>query len=221
LISIMYRDVLSMGQIGKGFERLLESVDDLALDCPLAKQMMAQFLARALADEVIPPSFVMDPLVQQLGGDVVNHAQRMLSSTHGVARMQRVWGPGDGRPVSELKEAVDMLLQEYLLSRDLAEATRCVVELKSPHFHHEVVKRAVVNSLDKSKESRESMCSLLSFLCSQEIVSKQQVQSGMKRLCEISNDLSLDTPNAKDIIKEFMERLQNEGILESLDAVKL
>ncbi len=34
--------VLSMGQIGKGFERLLESVDDLALDCPHAKQFLAQ-----------------------------------------------------------------------------------------------------------------------------------------------------------------------------------
>jgi programmed cell death protein 4 len=76
LISLMYRDVLAMGQIGKGFERLLESIDDLVLDVPLARQMLSQFMARALADEVIPPSFVMDPIVQQIGGDVVNHAQR-------------------------------------------------------------------------------------------------------------------------------------------------
>jgi programmed cell death protein 4 len=163
----------------------------------------------------------MDPLVQQLGGDVVQRAQRMLSSTHGVARMQRIWGPGDGRPVPELKEDVDMLLQEYLLSQDLAEATRCVVELKSEHFHHEVVKRAVVNSLDKSKELRSSMCSLLCYLSSQEIVSKQQIYSGMKRLCDISGDLSLDTPNAKEIILEFIERLHNEGVLVTKEGLAL
>ena len=46
---------------------------------------------------------------------------------------------------------------------------RCVVELKSEHFHHEVVKRAVVNSLDKPQESRNSMCSLLSYLATQEV----------------------------------------------------
>ena len=63
-------------------------------------------------------------------------ARRMISATHGVARMQRVWGPGDGRPVPELKEAVDMLLQEYLLSRDLAESTRCSLKHQQPSPHH-------------------------------------------------------------------------------------
>jgi hypothetical protein len=64
-----------------------------------------------------------DAIFLQLFGTT---SRSMLSATHGVARMQRVWGPGDGRPVPELKEDVDMLLQEYLLSRDLAEATRFV-----------------------------------------------------------------------------------------------
>jgi programmed cell death protein 4 len=121
-------------------------------------------MARALADEVIPPSFMMDPLVQQIGGEVVNHAQRMLTATYGVARMEKVWGPGDGRPVPEMKEVVDMLLQEYLLSKDLKEATRCVKELQSPHFHDEVVKRAIVISLDKSAELRQDMRDLLAYL---------------------------------------------------------
>jgi len=219
LISFMYRDVLAMGQIGKGFERLLESIDDLALDVPLARQMLAQFLARALADEVIPPSFVMDPVVQQIGGDVVNHAQRMLSATHGVARMEKVWGPGDGRPVPELKEAVDMLMQEYLLSKDLDEATRCVRELKSPHFHHEVVKRAIVNSLDKSPEDHEAMRRLLSHLSTEEIISKQQIMAGMKRVCEVAPDLTLDTPNAGQIIEEFVSKLHESGVIESTEGL--
>jgi programmed cell death protein 4 len=129
----------------------------------------------------------------------------MLSATHGVARMERVWGPGDGRPVPELKEAVDMLMQEFLLSKDLEEATRCVKELKSPHFHHEVVKRAVVNSLDKPMESRESMRVLLAHLVSEDIISKGQIMAGMKRVEDISADLTLDTPNAPEIIKEFVD----------------
>ena len=43
---------LTMEQMGKGFERLFESIDDLAKDVPAARAMAAKFLARAVADEV-------------------------------------------------------------------------------------------------------------------------------------------------------------------------
>lgn len=49
-------------------------------------------------------------------------------------------GYADGRPVEEMKIAIDQLLQEYLLSSDLEEATRCIKELNAPLFAHEVVK---------------------------------------------------------------------------------
>jgi hypothetical protein len=38
---------------------------------------------------------------------------------------------------------MDQLLKEYLLSRELDDAASCVRELKSAHFHHELVKRGV------------------------------------------------------------------------------
>ena len=47
-----YPKVLPMDQIGKGFERLLELADDLELDNPDAHKMLAQFLGRAVVDEV-------------------------------------------------------------------------------------------------------------------------------------------------------------------------
>jgi programmed cell death protein 4 len=64
----------------------------------------------------------------------------LLSSEHCTACLERVWGPGDGRLVMELKDSMDQLLKEYLLSREFAS---CVRELKSAHFHHELVKRGV------------------------------------------------------------------------------
>ena len=42
-----------------------------------------------------------------------------MSREHCTARLERVWGPGDGRPVSELKVEMDQMLQEYLMSREL------------------------------------------------------------------------------------------------------
>jgi programmed cell death protein 4 len=78
-------------------------------------------------------------VVSSLGGEVVSSTKRMLSRDHQYSRLERSWGPGDGRPVPELKQAIDALLNEYLISFDMLEAERCVRELRVPHFHHEVL----------------------------------------------------------------------------------
>lgn len=59
---------------------------------------------------------------------------------HGLVRLDNVWGVGGGlRPVKYLIRQVRLLLQEYLSSGDIQEATRCLLELEVPHFHHELV----------------------------------------------------------------------------------
>ena len=157
LLSFLYPGTLTTDHIGKGFERLFEVADDLEIDVPGAKTGVSQFLSRAVVDELLPPSFLSDPLVQGMGDVIVTQAMSRLSSSHGAARVSRVWGPGDGRPVQELKRSMDLLLQEFLLSRDLGEATRCVRELNVPHFHHELVKRAVTNAMDADEVACSAM----------------------------------------------------------------
>jgi hypothetical protein len=59
---------------------------------------------------------------------------------HGLVRLDNVWGVGGGlRPVKYLTRQMTLLLQEYLSSGDLQEATRCLLDLEVPHFHHELV----------------------------------------------------------------------------------
>ena len=86
--------------------------------------------------------------------EVVEKAVSLLSREHCTARLEKIWGPGDGRPVAELKTVMDQLLQEYLLSRELDEAARCVRELKATHFHHELVKRGVKIAMEQDGKSR-------------------------------------------------------------------
>jgi len=47
-----YPKLLPMSSIGKAFERLFELADDLQLDNPDAFKLIAQFLGRAVVDEV-------------------------------------------------------------------------------------------------------------------------------------------------------------------------
>ena len=54
--------------------------------------------------------------------------------------LDNVWGVGGAlRPVKIITRQMAMLLKEYLLSRDLNEAQRCIQALEVPHFHHELI----------------------------------------------------------------------------------
>jgi programmed cell death protein 4 len=215
LLSQLYPDVLSSATVGKGFERLFEIIDEIELDAPMAKTMLASFLARAVVDEVLPPSFLSDSVVCNLGGEIVEQARLLLSRDHGGAKLEKIWGPGDGRPVEEMKVAVDQFLMEYILSSDLDEAIRCVKELNEPQFFHEVVKRAVVLTLDKTEKQRQLISELFEELSQIQLLTYQQAEKGFNRLFEALPDLVLDTPNAKQFLEEFMNRAREKKVVSS------
>ncbi len=162
-------------------------------------------MARAIVDEVLPPAFLSEQNNNRPGDEVIEKAVTLLSREHCTARLERVWGPGDGRPVVELKQEMDQLLQEYLLSRELDEAALCVRELNVNHFHHELVKRGVVIAMEQpvNEEALDAMAALFTFLVKNAIVSEYQVIKGISRLYTLLPDLTLDVPTAATLLQQF------------------
>ena len=74
---------------------------------------------------------------------------------------------------------MDQLIQEFLLSKDIKEATRCILELNCPLFHHELVKRCIVNVLDKDGGSQLEISKLFLHLHKNDYLSSQQVEKGL------------------------------------------
>jgi len=209
--------ILSSAQCEKGFERLFEIADDLVLDIPPAKKLLSQFVARAVADEILAPSFLADPLIQHIGAEVVENAKVLLSIKHGLVRLEHVWGTSSSSSVKELKQEIKMLLQEFTNSSDLDEACECVKRLNVPHFHHEVVKRAIVLSLDCREREQAMMSSLFAELSSRGIVSQKQMEIGFRRLYEALPDLELDAPGAAKIVDVFLlQAIKDKCVLESV-----
>jgi programmed cell death protein 4 len=128
----------------------------------------------------------------------------------------------------ELKDSMDQLLKEYLLSRELDEAASCVRELKSAHFHHELVKRGVRIAMEEDgghralalssnydnnnhnknngggdSSSLDAMAALFVFLVKNSIVSEYQVAKGIDRLRRTLDDIKLDVPAAPEMLDEF------------------
>lgn len=206
---LTYLHPFPLESMESGFNILLDSLDDLETDVPDAKVMAASFLARAVVDEVLSPAYMSEQNNNRPGNTVIEKAVSLLSREHCTARLERVWGPGDGRPVSELKKDMDQLLQEYLMSCELDEAARCVKELDAPHFHHELLKRGVTLAIEADGKSDDvknidAMAALFGFLTQNAIVSEHQVKKGIHRLKERLPDLSLDVPEAPKLFDTFV-----------------
>lgn len=84
---------LQPSAIEKGFTILLERVDDLVLDVPDILKLLSIFVARAVVDESLPPSFLVrvDLNAHDLGSRVLQQAQELLSQPHTSERLAYAW----------------------------------------------------------------------------------------------------------------------------------
>jgi hypothetical protein len=152
LLSTLYPYHLDQSQIQRGFERLLESVDDLALDVPAASADLAMFIARAVVDDILPPKFIDVTLEGLLPGlrqsdkaaDCIDLAHGHLRDRHCTERVLRAWGDPEKSPIDAAKAAIQDLLREFLVNGSVEEARSCLRTLNARYFHHELVKRALV-----------------------------------------------------------------------------
>ncbi|XP_038221072.1 programmed cell death protein 4 [Zerene cesonia] len=213
LISDLYGRIFTVKDIGYAFERLLEKAPDLILDTPDAAVLLSNFLARCVADDCLPPRFLQNMAQLPLNAparQAIHRAETLLSMKHGLVRLDNIWGVGGGiRPVKSLIRQIQLLLKEYLTSRDLAEAMRCVRELEVPHFHHELVYETVLLAVEAINSSVEDqLCTFLAELRRCVIVTPDQMDRGFLRVLEDMSDIVLDVPLAYIMLDRFVERCQ-------------
>lgn len=147
--------------------------------------------------------------------DALLHADTLLSMKHGLVRLHNVWGVGGAlRPVKALTRQMSLLLQEFLSSGDIDEATRCLRELEVPHFHHELVYEAIVMALEaNSIIKEEALCNLLKSFSDAVIITLDQTERGFLRVFDDLPDISMDVPLAYIILDRFVEKCHSLGFL--------
>lgn len=215
LLSALYGEVLTMLHVGQGFELLFVIQGELCTDVPSAQSVLARFLARAVTDEVLPPSFLVDPEVMELGGPVIDEARALLSARHAAARMEHIWGAAAGGGVEELKEEIRLAVGELFVTGNADDAVDAIRQLRCPAFHHEVVKRVVVESVGRGEADRTTALRFLQRMSATGLLSPQQAVRGFRRVHAAVEDLRLDVPAAPALIADIVARATTDGVLES------
>eukprot|EP00250_Pteridium_aquilinum_P010239 c19235_g1_i1 orf=143-2299(+) len=217
LLSSLYADVISSEQVSKGFARLVESADDLVIDIPDALDILALFVARAIVDDILPPSFLQS-IVQSLpegakGHDVIHKAEKsyLLPPLHAEI-VERRWGGSTHTTVEIVRSKISALLNEYIESGDKVEACRCIRELNVPFFYHEVVKRALILAMEK-RNSEAAIFMLLKEAADEGLITSSQMSKGFTRLADAIDDLSLDIIHAKDLLSHLVSGAIKGGFL--------
>lgn len=100
------------------------------------------------------------------------------------------------------RREISLLLGEYLIGGDVAEATRCTRELESPYYLHELVKQAIVATVDKLPAERKLVMDLFQHLYTEQVLRGNQILQGFERTLERMDDLTLDVPNALAVFRE-------------------
>merc|ERR1711916_391221 len=99
---------------------------------------LAQFVARAVVDELLPPRYLMNERSAALGGNIVQNARTLLSMKHAPSRVERVWGPGASEYAEDLKRTIKMICAEFLDNTDLEETALSLRMLEAPRYMHEL-----------------------------------------------------------------------------------
>lgn len=214
LIADLYGRVIAPKYMEDAFVVLLKQVPDLELDNPSAAEDIGKFLARAVADDCLPPAFLKRlssyDLPKQSQQSVL-HASSLLTIKYAMSKIDNIWG-AEGITKQATKfysNKLWFILKEYIKSCELEEVKMSLRELDIPHFHHEVVYEAIVLAMEQRLSEFEKyaqrIIDLLQFLGKSSIITKSQFETGFTRVGNDMPDLSLDIPNAMSLFTQFCD----------------
>lgn len=200
---------LKRHQVAAGFTLLLEQLEDLSEDVPGVDKLLASFIARAIQDECLAPSFLDNsPFLEgDVAYPVLQQARKMREQKHSGEKLARVWGPDPHSP-HDLKVAIHALIVEFFSTSNQDAAHRSILELDAPHFHHEVVRQFFHSCAEKYEQEIPNVAELLTLLVKEGVLAETEIIKGLKRIDGEMESILETQPNAKKMLAELRDALK-------------
>ncbi|KAG6383026.1 hypothetical protein SASPL_157241 [Salvia splendens] len=182
--------LISSSQMAKGFSRLAESLDDLALDIPSAKKKFQFLVPRAISEGWLDASFVKSSADEGVGPDENDEKLRRY------------------------KKEVVSIIHEYFHSDDIPELIRSLEDLGMPEYNPVFLKKLITLAMDRKNREKEMASVLLSALHI-EIFTTEDMVSGFVMLLESAEDTALDIIDASNELAFFLARAVIDDVAHS------
>lgn len=185
-------DVLTRPQIEFSFRRLFNRLPDLLLDVPQADEMLKDFLRRATVAGLVDPT-ITEILLD--GCASLKNSEETLAS----------------------KKRINSMIVEYLNNEDMADIVMSIDEMSAPHFHHELVKKAIYISMDRHNRERE----LVSRLLAVAPLAPSEIQKAFEQLLDRVDDLVADYPQILQHLSCFLARAVVDECIEPAFLIRI
>lgn len=183
--------LISSSQMVKGFSRLAETLDDLALDIPSASTLFDSLVPKAISEGWLDASFLKS------------------SGEDGGIRVE-------DEKVKRYKKEIVAIIHEYFLSDDIPELIRSLEDLGVPQYNPLFLKKLITLAMDRKNREKEMASVLLSALHI-EIFSTEDIVNGFVLLLESAEDTELDILDASNELALFLARAVIDDVLAPLN----
>ncbi|TYH27514.1 hypothetical protein ES288_A02G075200v1 [Gossypium darwinii] len=180
--------LINSSQITKGFDRMIDTIEDLSLDIPNAQRILKSLISKATSDGWLCASslrsFSLEPR-KKLLEDNFTRTFKLKSQS---------------------------IVQEYFLTGDISEVFSCIEaenKTSSGELNAIFVKRLITLAMDRKNREKEMASVLLSSLC----FPADDVVNGFVMLIESADDTALDNPVVVEDLAMFLARAVVDEVL--------
>jgi len=107
---------------------------------------------------------------------------------------------------------VEQIVREYFAYEDFEEIHRSLEKLDRSDLHPQLVKKAIFAAMDKQAYERELVSKLLSGLYGR-LLTAQEIRDGFQNALNAAEDVSLDIPDAPNLLARFFARAVADEIV--------
>jgi len=193
---------LDRSALVRSFEKIFCRVEDLRIDNPMAEKGILEILQGCIETGCIDKKLLTKLPETLLRGGLAGG--QVAVSPEFYAMLEKTV-----QELKSFKHAATRCIEEYFVTMNAEEVGTILQELSMGSYHHEFVKKAITMSFSQSSEAtgREAVLQLLSTLCTEGILTKDDIQWGTTRLLSQVDDLSLDYPHCTELLTEVIIRL--------------
>lgn len=92
------------------------------------------------------------------------------------------------------EKKVKAILEEYVVTRDIEEATQCFQDLASEEHHALIATQCLNIGLEKGNKERDAISSFLAGLYERKLVSSDDIATPLHEMLEFAEDMEIDIP---------------------------